>query len=100
MLGTWDTLQRSSNIIETLKTAKTMKTTTTTYGADGKKVNVFIPEKEDMNDEINPDFIFQSTATELLVKAVRGEIDIHELAWQELRSRGLDHNGKWIGFDK
>ena len=32
--------------------------------------------------------------------AVRGEIDIHELAWQELRSRGLDHNGKWIGFDK
>ncbi len=72
----------------------------TTYRADGKKVNVFIPEKEDMNDEVNPDFIFQSTATELLVKAVRGEIDIHELAWQELRSRGLDHNGKWIGFDK
>ncbi len=66
-----------------------MKTNGTIYRADGKKVNVFIPEKEDMNDEVNPDFIFQSTATELLVKAVRGEIDIHELAWQELRSRGL-----------
>ena len=33
-----------------------------------------------------------------LAAAVRGEVDALALIRRELAQRGLDHNGKWIGF--
>jgi hypothetical protein len=49
-------------------------------------------------DALQPKFIFQMTAAELLTQIVSGTIDPKELAWQELRNRGLDNTGKWVGF--
>jgi hypothetical protein len=36
----------------------------------------------------------------VLAAAARGEIDLNDLARQELASRGLDHDGKWVGFER
>ena len=38
------------------------------------------------------------STTYLLAAAVRGEVDALALIRRELAQRGLDHNGKWIGF--
>ena len=51
------------------------------------------------NDELNPNFLFRRTYTELLVKIANGEIDANEFAKKELRARGLDNDGNWKGFD-
>jgi len=51
-----------------------------------------------MKDEQNEELIFRLTANELLVKIVSGEIDIKLIAEMELRNRGFDHNGKWMGL--
>jgi len=51
-----------------------------------------------MEDEKNPTFIFAMTDTELLVKAVNGEIDLNALAKKQLANRGLDKKGVWVGF--
>ncbi len=50
------------------------------------------------NDELNPEYLFRLTYTELLVKIASGEIDAQECAQKELKNRGLDNNGKWVGF--
>lgn len=50
-------------------------------------------------DELNPDHLFSTTWTELLLKIASGVIDCRELAKEQLDQRGLDHQtGKWIGF--
>lgn len=51
-----------------------------------------------MQDSKNPKFLFQSTDTELLIKAVSGKINLLQLVEKELANRGLDKSGKWIGF--
>lgn len=48
----------------------------------------------------NPEHIFSSTSTNLLVKAVNGKIDLRKLAEKELYNRGLDKKGKFRGFVK
>ena len=53
---------------------------------------------DEIPDDLNPEFIFSLTCNELLSKIVRGEIDPKELAWQELRKRGMDADGQWVGF--
>ena len=59
------------------------------------------PEKQEyLCDDLNPIYIFSITHTELLVKAAKGEIDIKALAIKELKNRGLDINGKWVGFNQ
>ncbi len=50
------------------------------------------------DDDRNPEFLFQGVVTELLVKALKGEIDLQELARQELANRHLDESGNWVGF--
>ncbi len=55
---------------------------------------------DDMDDDKNPEMMFQTTDTDLLVKAVNCQIDLNALAASELSARGLDDQGKWIGFDK
>ncbi|MNK94665.1 hypothetical protein D3C87_1148740 [compost metagenome] len=34
----------------------------------------------------------------VLAAAVRGELDLNELARKELACRGLDERGEWVGF--
>lgn len=50
------------------------------------------------DDDKNPQFLFQLTFTELLIKVASGEIDAKKIATQELNSRGLNLEGKWVGF--
>lgn len=54
----------------------------------------------DLPDGDNPIFLFSITSTTLLGQIVRGEIDAHELAKQEMRVRGFNSRGEWIGFHK
>lgn len=51
-------------------------------------------------DETNPNYLFNLTYTELLVKIVNGEIDAKQLAEAQLKNRGLDNTGNWVGFKK
>lgn len=44
--------------------------------------------------------VLQTSSTKLLLMAARGEIDLNLLARLELANRGLDADGKWVGFDK
>lgn len=53
----------------------------------------------DVEDEQNPAFILSMTATELVSKIAKGEINVQELAKRELENRGLDIDGVWVGFD-
>ncbi|MCX6222462.1 MAG: hypothetical protein NTZ69_15935 [Bacteroidia bacterium] len=53
-----------------------------------------------MSDELNPDFLFNGTYSQLLSRIAKGEIDAKQLAKQELANRGLDINGQWVGFDE
>jgi len=50
------------------------------------------------HDETNPRFLFQQTATPLLVAIASRLIDPLALARHELINRGLDQNGDWVGF--
>lgn len=52
------------------------------------------------SDALNPEFLFNSTATDLLIAIANGEIKAVELAKKQLENRGLDLSGKWIGFTK
>lgn len=36
----------------------------------------------------------------LLVRVVRGEVDLNKVAIVELAQRGMDQDGQWVGFDK
>jgi len=55
---------------------------------------------EPKSDELNPQFLFQLIHTELLVRCAGGDFDLLQMAKDELALRGLDFNGKWIGFKK
>lgn len=47
---------------------------------------------------IDEALILQAAHARLLVAAASGEVDLNALARQELASRGIDANGRWIGF--
>lgn len=57
-------------------------------------------QDEVLSDEQNPAFIFSQTHTELLVKALKGEIDLLKLIKNELINRGLNDEGHWVGYEK
>ncbi len=42
----------------------------------------------------------QIAMTKVLAAAARGELDLNQLAREELASRGLDDKGVWVGFDR
>ncbi|MBU1674977.1 hypothetical protein KKA85_04270 [bacterium] len=52
----------------------------------------------DIRDLQNPAFLFSTTTTDLLLAIAGGLIDPVRLARRELANRGLDANGRWIGF--
>ena len=52
-------------------------------------------------DYIDPDKnMISSFDTDILVEAVNGRLDLNLVALKELKNRGLNKNGKWIGFAK
>jgi hypothetical protein len=50
------------------------------------------------SDDKQPQYLFSLTDTELLSAIVKKQINPVDLAKKELSQRGLDINGKWIGF--
>lgn len=42
----------------------------------------------------------QTAASKVLAAVARGELDLNRIAREEMASRGLDQQGKWVGFDK
>jgi hypothetical protein len=49
------------------------------------------------NSEVN---VLKLAATDFLVAAAKGELDLNRWAQLELAARGLDGNGRWVGFEK
>jgi hypothetical protein len=43
--------------------------------------------------------VLQIASVMVLTMAARGDIDLNLLARMELAARGLDADGKWVGFD-
>ena len=42
----------------------------------------------------------QPFPTELLLAMAKGEVDVEAIAARLVADRGLDKDGKWVGFDK
>ena len=55
---------------------------------------------QNLPDELNPSFIFSGIHSKLLSAILKNEIDIIDIAKKEMENRGLDINGKWVGFGK
>lgn len=54
----------------------------------------------DVSDSQNPAFLFSLTSVDLLLAIAAGLVDPMHRVRKELANRGLDANGKWIGFDR
>lgn len=55
---------------------------------------------ESRKDDDNPSYIFSLTSNRLLSEAIKGDFDLIYLVRRELANRGLDSNGKWVGFEE
>ncbi len=60
--------------------------TTTAFAA---KISSLPPDAE---------LVLQTAHVALLAAAARGEVDLNQMAREELASRGLDSAGRWVGF--
>ena len=56
--------------------------------------------KVEIADDLNPDYLFSGVYTDLLVKVAKELCNPVQLARKELANRGLDIDGKWVGFKK
>jgi hypothetical protein len=59
---------------------------------------VNIKSNDELDDSLNPIFLFSSTDKQLLIDISTSKIDAKELAIKELKNRGYDENGKYVGF--
>lgn len=50
-------------------------------------------------DNENPLFAFSMTSTKLIVKFLSEELDAIDMMRHELKNRGLDDDGSYIGFN-
>jgi hypothetical protein len=50
-------------------------------------------------DEENPIFLFNQTNKDLLLDIITGKIDTRELARMELRNRGMNYEGRFVGWE-
>jgi len=57
-----------------------------------------LKSNDDLDDKVNPIFLFSTTDKQLLIDIATGKINTKELAIKELSNRGFDENGKYIGF--
>ena len=53
-------------------------------------------EMEEIPDELNPDLMLNTIASELLIKIAKGEIDIQKLVRKQLSDRGIEDQRNWI----
>ena len=53
-----------------------------------------------MKDELNPNYIFQTTETKLLAQLLKDKADMQYYLRKELAARGLDGSGLWVGFKR
>jgi hypothetical protein len=53
-----------------------------------------------IKDEENPEYIFSTIFSSIILKFLNKELDIEKLLKQELIKRGLDKKGIWVGFEK
>lgn len=51
-----------------------------------------------MSGKKKPASIFRMTNHKLLAKTLRGEIDLNQLAREQLANLGLDADGNWVGL--
>ncbi len=51
-----------------------------------------------IKDEENPIFVFSMTSTKLLTEMLAGKYDIESMMKKELKNRGLNEKGEYIGF--
>ncbi|WP_214072585.1 hypothetical protein [Mucilaginibacter sp. dw_454] len=51
-------------------------------------------------NEENPLFLFSTTSTNLLVKLLGKEFNLATLVRMQLRERGVNDKGQWIGFER
>jgi len=65
-----------------------------------KRTSEHRKKEERIPDEMNPEFLFNTTNTDLLAQIAKGIIKTKKLARKELRKRGLNRDGFWIGFEK
>lgn len=49
-------------------------------------------------NEDNPLFLFSKTSTNLLAKLLTKEFNIQALVRMQLRERGVNDKGQWVGF--
>ncbi len=63
-------------------------------------VKMDLTKFDNRSDDLNPRYLFQLTATQLLVEALKADIDLDYLVRLELANRGVDQEGNWVGFDK
>lgn len=52
-------------------------------------MNTELTNQIELEDEMNPEFLFNSTWNELLIQIVKGEIDPVQIAKKTLAGRGL-----------
>jgi hypothetical protein len=68
---------------------------------EGKTKEKFDPRfYANRKDDDNPSFIFSLTSNQLLSEAIKGDFDLVYLVRRELANRGLDSNGRWVGFNE
>ena len=53
--------------------------------------------REELPDDENPDYVFQTIRNSLLLMIINGQIDTKKAAIRELRNRGYNEKGKWVG---
>ncbi|NIA20033.1 MAG: hypothetical protein GWP07_06360 [Xanthomonadaceae bacterium] len=51
------------------------------------------------SDDLNPEYVFNTVYTELLLKLATGEVNAQKLACKNMASRGLGRNGGWVDFE-
>ena len=51
-------------------------------------------------DEENPLFMFSSVSTNLLAKILAKDFNVLTLVRMQLRERGVNDKGQWVGFAK
>ncbi len=51
-------------------------------------------------DSQNPLFLFQGTHSDILTAILKRDFDVEQLVRHELQQRGLNDQGKWVGFNQ
>jgi|TARA_Y100000310_G_scaffold69014_1_gene64360 predicted house-cleaning noncanonical NTP pyrophosphatase (MazG superfamily) len=57
-------------------------------------------ELNEISDDKNPEYMFNTMDTSLVVGIANKKIDAVKYAKKQLAGRGFDKRGKWVGFEK